>query len=459
MMEIVLDNEVIVTEPNKRIIEFIKNNLIFDNPEYIKKVKRNLWVGLTPQKIEVFYQVGNSLHLPFGVWKDIYILCTEEERKFVTLKIKKIERKPIKSSVKLYDYQEEAVKKIIKTRNGLVVAGAGSGKTMIALETVARIGGSMLWLTHTKDLLEQAKCRFLANYDVDLKDIGTVSEGKVNIQRYTFATVQTMCKKNLESFKHCFDIIIVDEFHNVKKINNFTLFDKVISNLSAMYKIGITATDYRNDGNFRAALTLIGDKMCEIPRSEIEKNLSPLKIKRIEIPFEIETKIFLNSDGTINYHEIIKNLVKNEKRNNKIVETLKKIDKPTIVLSERIAHLLELQKMLGEGVVITSETSKKMKEVRKKVFENLNNGTIKVVFATYKLLKEGVDIPKLEYIIFASPIKDPIAVEQASGRVMRKAEGKEYGTVIDIVDNFGLFKGFEKARVKVYKKIGGKYIE
>ena len=43
---------------------------------------------------------------------------------------------------------------------------------------------------------------------------------------------------------------------------------------------------------------------------------------------------------------------------------------------------------------------------------------------------------------------------QAAGRVGRKANGKEHGTVIDFVDNFGMYKGWAKKRKSVYKKLG-----
>lgn len=47
-----------------------------------------------------------------------------------------------------------------------------------------------------------------------------------------------------------------------------------------------------------------------------------------------------------------------------------------------------------------------------------------------------------------------VTVIQSAGRVGRKAEGKDHGTVIDFVDNFGMYKGWAKKRIGYYKKIG-----
>ena len=41
--------------------------------------------------------------------------------------------------------------------------------------------------------------------------------------------------------------------------------------------------------------------------------------------------------------------------------------------------------------------------------------------------------------------------EQAAGRVGRKADGKEFGTVIDFQDSFGMYEGWGAKRMGIYK--------
>jgi superfamily II DNA or RNA helicase len=51
-------------------------------------------------------------------------------------------------------------------------------------------------------------------------------------------------------------------------------------------------------------------------------------------------------------------------------------------------------------------------------------------------------------------------VIQAAGRVARKADGKGKGTVIDLVDDFGMLIGWAKKRKNIYvKKLGFKIID
>ena len=52
------------------------------------------------------------------------------------------------------------------------------------------------------------------------------------------------------------------------------------------------------------------------------------------------------------------------------------------------------------------------------------------VLTNARCLTEGVDVPALDAILFLHPRKSDIDVVQAVGRVMRRAEGKQYGYII-----------------------------
>ena len=67
-------------------------------------------------------------------------------------------------------------------------------------------------------------------------------------------------------------------------------------------------------------------------------------------------------------------------------------------------------------------------------------------------------MPNLRYVIFATPEQNETTVIQAAGRVGRKADGKEYGTVVDLVDNFGMYYGWAKKRIGYYNKIGAEVV-
>ena len=52
------------------------------------------------------------------------------------------------------------------------------------------------------------------------------------------------------------------------------------------------------------------------------------------------------------------------------------------------------------------------------------------ILSNARCLTEGIDVPALDAVLFMSPRNSHIEIVQAVGRVMRKAEGKEYGYIV-----------------------------
>lgn len=47
-----------------------------------------------------------------------------------------------------------------------------------------------------------------------------------------------------------------------------------------------------------------------------------------------------------------------------------------------------------------------------------------------------------------------VTIIQSVGRVGRKAGGKDKGVVYDLIDDFGMYRGWARKRKGYYKKIG-----
>ena len=52
------------------------------------------------------------------------------------------------------------------------------------------------------------------------------------------------------------------------------------------------------------------------------------------------------------------------------------------------------------------------------------------ILSNARCLSEGIDVPALDAVLFMSPKSSQVDIVQAVGRVMRKAEGKEYGYIV-----------------------------
>eukprot|EP00752_Nemacystus_decipiens_P017453 g15647.t1 len=76
-----------------------------------------------------------------------------------------------------------------------------------------------------------------------------------------------------------------------------------------------------------------------------------------------------------------------------------------------------------------------------------------VIFATYAYASEGVDVPTLDTVVFATPRVDVI---QTTGRILRKHKDKKRPLVVDFIDVFSVFKNQFSKRLRYYKKLGAR---
>ena len=97
-------------------------------------------------------------------------------------------------------------------------------------------------------------------------------------------------------------------------------------------------------------------------------------------------------------------------------------------------------------------TSKKAKREREEAIEQMRTGQKRFLFATYSLAKEGLDIPRLDRLFMATPVKDYAVVVQSIGRIARVFPEKETPIAYDFVDNFHYAKIAYKQRLRHYRK-------
>jgi len=76
----------------------------------------------------------------------------------------------------------------------------------------------------------------------------------------------------------------------------------------------------------------------------------------------------------------------------------------------------------------------------------------KIIFATFSQAHEGLDIPKLDTLILATPKGD---VVQSCGRILRETGTKKHNPLIfDIIDNWGPLVAQSRKRKTFYNKSG-----
>lgn len=456
-------NRIVIREPTKEVITWAKERLTFSNPEYEKKQRMGKWLGRTPKELRLYEWMGNALVVPFGVCRELMPMALKGT---VVSCFRQDEIIPFGEAVPLYDYQKEAVQEMMKKKFGILVSPAGSGKTQMGIALIKGLRRRALWLCHTKDLLNQSRDR-AARY-MDAAELGTITEGKVNIgNSVTFATVQTMANLDLPLYRDVWDVVIVDECHRVgSSASSFTRYERVLNNLGARHKYGLTATPERSDGLIQATFAMLGGVAWQVPESAVADRIMKVTVERVETETEV-TEECLDTDGTIIYTELLRHLTTDEKRNRRIAEKIaENRGHSCIILSDRLEQLKELMGMLpGDmqaeaGYIDGKMSGKTAKARREEILEKMRTGELKYLFASYSLCREGLDIPRLDRLFMASPVKFSSVVVQSVGRIARTFEGKGTPVCYDFVDGkIGFCERAYRERKRSYRRIGANIVE
>ena len=455
-MRVHISNEITVYEPTEELVKWCKKNLVVDNPEWEKKFRMRLWLGDTPEKLWLFKIDAGALILPFGVLKTIYPMLNAT----VTTDFPEKRAVNYGSSISLFDYQEPAVNALYEAGMGILESKAGSGKTQMGLALVEKLGCKTLWLTHTHDLLDQSRKRAAAYMDESL--FGEITAGKVNIGKgITFATVQTLVKQDLTQFKNTWDCVIVDECHRVAGTpTTFNQFGRVLSSLACKHKYGLSATIHRADGLTKCIFMYLGDIAYKVPDEAIADKVMTVKIQRQDTGTRIHASC-LDTDGTLVHAKLINYLAGNSRRNFVILNDLvKNAEHYNLILSDRLEHLRWLKDSMPDElqelcVMIDGKmVSKKAKAEREQAIEDMRSGKKRYLFASYRLAKEGLDIPRLDRLYLTTPQKDFAVIVQSVGRIARTFADKADPICYDYVDDIDYLKNAYKHRCRHYRKSG-----
>jgi superfamily II DNA or RNA helicase len=152
-----------------------------------------------------------------------------------------------------------------------------------------------------------------------------------------------------------------------------------------------------------------------------------------------------NRLGKVNIPEMITDLTVKPERNAMIVDKILQLIKETrkiLVLSERRAHCEFFCAKLKEHHILSGVYLGGMKSLDRETTTNCQ-----VILGTYQAAGEGFDVADLDTLILATPKSD---VQQAVGRILRQKNANE-PLVIDVVDQFSIFKGQYYKRRKFYK--------
>lgn len=407
----------------------IRRRLTIKNPKYDAAVRYGRWVGkqLKP-KLYFFWETNDRLIFPRGFANQAVALCQKHGGQSPKIIDNRRQLAPVDLSFhgQLRPYQQQAVTAVLNRSFGVLEAGTGSGKTVMALKIIAERRQPTMIIVHSKELLQQWRQRI--DEFLDMK-AGQAGDGRLDIQPVTVGIVNTVRNK-LEALAPLFGHLVVDECHRVPS----SLFTDVVSAFDAWYMLGLSATAFRReDGMTRLIYTYMGDRIHAVDQEDL------LKSGAIVRPEFIQKQTGFKYGYRGEYPKLIKALAKNEARNDQIAADIAQLLEQghpgtILVVSDRVAHCQVLRDKLEQlGHDAAMLTGRMHPDEREDIVARVQSGAIQVLISTLQLIGEGFDCPDLATIVLATPIKFEGRLLQVVGRVMRPAAGKR-ARVIDYAD-------------------------
>ena len=348
-------------------------------------------------------------------------------------------------------------------RGGIINMACAAGKTVMGIYIACELGVKALVLVHKEFLARQWQER-IEQFAPGAR-VGRIqgSAFEVEGKDIVIAMVQTLSIRSFdEDAFDGFGTVIVDECHHMSA----EVFSRALHRINFRYSLGLSATLQRSDGLSHVFQWFLGGVAYKTrrPREAVEVQVREF---RSESPaYREEVYVF---GSQINMARMISNVCGFAPRTRQIaawiLETLtERPGSKVLVLSERRTHLSDLDAAVrglaaadgggggggggGIGEVTTGFYVGGMKQEALKESEGK-----RVVFGTFAMAAEGMDIPALDTLVLASPKSE---IEQPVGRILRvKADERErVPRVIDVVDAFSVFAAQAAKRRRYYKKCG-----
>lgn len=458
--ELIIDKHVI----SKQSMVQLAHLATFHNPEFYKRQNMRVPTWETPQFITSASEDENHLYLPRGIQTKLNKLDTKIEYNNNLIKGHSID---VKFKGILRDDQEKIVNQMLQKDIGIISAPTGFGKTVVAANIIAERKVSTLVIVNSKVLADQWKDRLDEFLDVQSEpfkeytptgrvrkkdNIGEFHSGKENLSRNVdIALFQTLTnREDLSEYLDHYGMVIVDEAHHVAA----KTYEDVIKKIKAQYMYGLTATPERKDGLTPILFMRFGELIYEQDHN-LNDEILTLKY------FYPRFTNYSDYNPELNYVMHLNKMLENTERNEQIIsDVMENVEenRPCLVLTERVAHIEILNKLLLEELkdisiyTLSSEQSKKENE--SSIYKMSVEKNAFVVIATSQYVGEGFDLPRLESIFFCLPFSWKGRTNQYVGRLHRGLEAKDELRIYDYIDiGVEMFARMYQKRMKEYTKM------
>lgn len=326
-------------------------------------------------------------------------------------------------------YQTNSAKALVGDKGpgtgfGTIVLPCGAGKTVVGMTIMDMLKTSTLIITTNISAVHQWIDELLDKTDLTPDQIAEYSGENKDIKQVTVATYQVLTWRPTKDgpYPHFsifherpWGLIIYDEVHMLPA----PVF-RVVAELQAVRRVGLTATLVREDGCEGYVFSLVGPKRYDVPWKELERDHWIASAECIEVRVDLPT--YKEIDYAVSTaREKHKIASMNPDKLPIVKQIIEKCPEDKIlVIGQYLQQLDEIVKELGCPII----TGKTPTAERDRIYGDFKAGKIKVLVVS-KVANFAIDLPDASLAIQVSGTFGSRQEEaQRLGRILRPKERK-----------------------------------
>lgn len=331
--------------------------------------------------------------------------------------------------LEIRNYQLNSAKALVGDKGpgtgfGTIVLPCGAGKTIVGMTIMDMLKTSTLIITTNISAVHQWIDELLDKTNLTKEQIAEYSGENKDIKPITVATYQVLTWRPKKEgpyphfsifHKRAWGLIIYDEVHMLPA----PVF-RVVAELQAVRRVGLTATLVREDGCEGYVFSLVGPKRYDVPWKELERNHWIASAECIEVRVDLPESQEIEY-AIANSREKHKIASKNSKKIQIVKEIIQNFaDDKILVIGQYIEQLQEIKEELNCPII----TGKTPTSERDRIYEDFRNGKIRVLIVS-KVANFAIDLPDASLAIQVSGTFGSRQEEaQRLGRILRPKERK-----------------------------------
>lgn len=356
--------------------------------------------------------------------------------------------KTFSDSVKLFDYQKEAVSawRGLDLR-GIVVLPTGSGKTVVALKTILLARRPTLIVVPTIDLMNQWYTRLSDTFDAG--DIGLVGQGLYDLRDVTVITYHSAWSR-MGEIGDRFGFLIFDEVHHLAAPE----WSEIARLAIAPFRLGLTATyDPRHSGELNEIIgpvaywkplrELSGNRLAEYEIIRLSVDLLPEERRQYEREHAAHLDFWKRNkgqEGESRLETLLRMQGRDPLARRAIVawQRMRRIIAGAEAKLEMLGELFDRHSEdrtivftannetaydISQRFLIPAITHQTNARERKMILDRFEAGQYKAV-VTSRVLNEGIDVPEAKVAIILGGSGSTREHTQRLGRILRKRADK-----------------------------------